>query len=272
MAISARAAAVPASAGARDPGPLKPIRYGPAARLADRWAGRVDGKAGIPPVPAELPDRPDPSLGATPYVDVRVQHFHDQAEREHRHGIHALEASYTRLAELDRRIAHAREVATELGLRLDEIPVQAPPDVMKARNGVEQHAPEELIRARRQREHTAVRNKIAAEQRQARAILRDLEAERDQLARAVDVAHRIITSRVRQLHRHTLRRIGTYRRRLQRSHAAGPAVLPLFDMSLPGLPGWVADLEIDAAHLAGAIRPETRPSPRLYPDAREAVR
>lgn len=260
------------SAGTWDPRPRKPIFYGPVARLADRWAGRTDGKAGIPPVPEELPEPPAPALGATPYLDVRVQHFHDRAEREHRHGIHALEASYIHLAELDRRITHARKLADELGKRLDEMPEQAPPDILKARNAVEQHVPDELIRTRRQREYTAGRNKLVAEERQARAALRDLEAERDRLAEATNLRHRIITSRVRQLHRHTLRRIGTYRRRLQRKHPGGPAVLPLLDLTMPDLPGWVADLENGLARPAGAIRPETLPRSRPHPDAREAAR
>ncbi len=222
--------------------PHKPIRYGPFTRLADRWAGRNDGKAGIPPVPAEPPEVPDPALGKTPYLDIRTQHFRDRSERERRHVVKALEEPFTRRRELDRKIKNAEETLAELQERLGKVPETAPEDQIKSRNVVEQNASEELIRARRQREHTARRSQLVAKEEQLSATRQNYLVQRDQVDEVIGVQCLILDSRVNQLHRHTLRRVGTYLRRLQRKHPAGAAVLPYLNLALPALPEWLSSV------------------------------
>jgi hypothetical protein len=224
-----------------DPRPHKPIFYGPVARWSDRWAGSADGKAGIPAVPAELPAATDKSLGVTPYLEIRKRHFLDRSERERRYAIKDLRESYQRLKALSQEIVGAEDRLCDLRKRLENMPEQAPSEVLTTRNAVERNASDELIRTRRRREHTAERNKIInVEQQEARA-LHALRVEEARLAELISVRHRLLASRVTQLHQHTLRRCGTYRRWLQRKHPAGPTVMPLLDLALPTLPNWLPD-------------------------------
>lgn len=221
-----------------DTKPHKPILYGPLARLSDVWAGRRDGKVGLPPLP-EHDGLPDPGDGRTPYLTIRNHHFLDRAERERRHMQSDLAATHQRLSSLDQEITEAEERAAEARKQLDDMPVQAPEQELTKRNAVEQHVDEALIRARRQREHGKRRAPLITQDQQATEAVRTLRVQRAQVAGLVSARRRILEGRVRQLHEHTWRRGRTYQRHLVRHHPDGQALLPCLDLSMPSLPDWL---------------------------------
>lgn len=222
-----------------DTKPHKPIRYGPLARLADRFAGASNGNAAIPDVPAGQPETADPQAATTPYLEIRRRHFLDRSEREHRHMLTDLEPVYRQLAALRQDIAGSEEKADELRKRLDAIPEKPDEAALTRRNAVEQHTDEALVRARRQREHDARRGKVLAELEQAVAKVRALRVEEARLTGMITAREQILGARVRQLHEHTLRRCATYRHHLVRKHPDGNALIPFLNLALPTLPDWL---------------------------------
>lgn len=223
-----------------DTKPHRPIFYGPFARLSDVWAGRRDGKAGLPPLPTPAGEPPQPHHGRTPYLAIRDHHFLDRAERERRHMQADLASAYTELASLDQEIAGAEEKAADLRKRLDDMPEAAPREFLASRNAIEQHADEKLVRARRQREYDAKRATLAAEEQQAVAAVRKLRVRQAAVAESVAARERVLEGRVRQLHEHTWRRCRTYQRRLAHHHPERHTVLPYLELALPALPGWLS--------------------------------
>jgi hypothetical protein len=244
VAMARRSPPSPAS----DVGPSKPIRYGPLARLSDRWAARRDGNAGVPPVRpgADLTDR---RLGLTPYLEIRNRHFEDWAERERRRMLTDLDGTYRRRAEVRQEIVGADERAASIRKLLDSMP-EEPPDPVR-RNAIEKNAPEELVRARRRREWEAERFNVAKADHEAVEKARELRVEDAQLSETIAARERVLHSRVHQLHAHTLRRCGTYKRHVVHHHPDGTAVLPYLDLALPSLPDWVESLSSESER-AGA--------------------
>lgn len=222
-----------------DTKPHKPIFYGPLARLSDRMAGRKDGRAGLPPLPTTPVAEPHHPRAVTPYLEIRNRHFLDRAERERRHMLTDLADTNQALTAMRQQIAGAQERIDEVRKVLDGIPEVAPVEQLTSRNAVEQHAEEALVRARRQREHNARRDQVVAEEKQAVAAARALEVQEAQLEGAIAARERILESRVRQLHEHTRRRCGTYKRRLAHHHPDREAIIPYLDLALPALPGWL---------------------------------
>ena len=222
-----------------DTKPHKPIRYGPLARLADRFAGVGNGNAAIPDVPAGSAETADPQAATTPYLEIRRRHFLDRSEREHRHMLTDLEPVRHQLAALRQDIAGGEEKAEELRRRLEAIPEKPDEATLTSRNAVEQHTDEALVRARRQREHDARRGKVQAELEQTVAKVRALRVEEARLTGIIAAREQILAARVRQLHEHTLRRCATYRHHLVRKHPDGNALIPFLNLALPSLPDWV---------------------------------
>ncbi len=218
-----------------DAKPRKPIFYGPFARLADRWAGARDGRAGIPALPHET------SAAITPYLEIRRRHFLDRAEGERRHHEHDVASLHHRLKALQARTAAADEAAAEAGKFLGEMPETPSETFLTTRNAVEQHADEALVRSRRRREHDTARGVRVADDRRARQAAAALRADEAQLGEEIAAKERMLACRVRQLHEHTLRRCGTYKRRLVHKHPDGTALIPCLDLALPSLPGWLDD-------------------------------
>lgn len=227
------------SSTAWDTKPHKPIFYGPIARIADRWAGRRDGKAGIPPLPAEPVEPTDPQIGITPYLEIRKRHFLDRAERERRHMLSDLDQTYRQRAELHQKIVGTDDRAADLLKNLEALPEDPPTEVVEDRNVLEQNAHPALVSARRRREYDARRQAVLDEHQNAVANARALRVTEAQLDETVAVRERILAGRVRQLHEHTQRRCGTYRRALVHKHPDGVAVMPFLDLALPALPGWL---------------------------------
>jgi hypothetical protein len=228
---------------ASDDGPSKPIRYGPLARLSDRWAARRDGNAGVPPVRPGA-DPTDRRLGVTPYLEIRNRHFLDWAERDRRRMLTDLDGTYRRRAEVRQEIVGADERAAAIRKLLDSMPEDHPDPVR--RNAIEQHAPEELIRARRRREWEDERSKLARADQEAAERARQLRVEEARLSETIAARERVLNSRVRQLHAHSLRRCGTYKRHIVHHHPDGTAVLPYLDLALPSLPDWVESPNSDS--------------------------
>jgi hypothetical protein len=218
---------------AADGGPLGALPYGLRARLTDAWAGRRDGRAGVPPLPA-AGDPAGTRHGITPYLEIRNRHFLDCAERERQRMLTDLEETYRAFEEVRQEIAAAEEHADATGAHRKSLP-DAPADLSR-RNMLEKEAPEELVRARRQREHDAKRAGLAAQEQQARQAVGGLHKREASLSRAITTRERLFDSRVRQLLQHSRQRCGTYLRHLAHHHPDGSAVIHYLDLALPDLP------------------------------------
>lgn len=221
-----------------DTKPHKPTFYGPIARLADRFAGRGDGKAAIPALPIGPAEVIDAQAGTTPYLEIRRRHFLDHSEREYRQMLIDIEPVFRQLAALRQDIEAAEEKVTEIRERLDSIPPLPAEAVLASRNVVEQHADETLVRARRLREHDARRAKVLAEEQQAVEKIRALRIEEARLTEMIAAREQILATRVRQLHEHALGRCSTYMRHLVRKHPDGAALIPFLYLARPALPDW----------------------------------
>jgi hypothetical protein len=234
--------------------PRKAILYTPVAWFIDRRAGKGDGDAAIPDVPAGSAETADASAATSPYIEVRRRHFLDRAEREHRHMLKDLEPVHHQLAGVRQDIAGGEEQVTEIHKRLGAIrePDEA---ALTQRNAVEQHIPDSLVRARRQREHDDRRGRVQAELDQALARLRGLRVEEARITRMILTREQILATRVGQLHEHTLRRCATYKHHLVRRHPDGQALIPFLDLALPALPDWLPRHNLDTDHLPGPRRP-----------------
>lgn len=222
--------------------PSRPIRYGLLARLSDRWAARRDGNNGVPPVRPGT-DPTDRQRGLTPYLEIRNRHFLDWAERDHRRMLTDLDDTFRTRAEVRQQIEGADERAAAIRKVLDSM-AKEPADPVR-RNAIEQHAPEELVRARRRREFDAEQARVVALDQQAAEEARELRVQEAKLSETIAARKRVLKSRVRQLHAHSLRRCGTYQRHIVHHHPDGNAVLPYLDGALPELPDWAETLGSD---------------------------
>jgi hypothetical protein len=222
-----------------DDKPPKALPYGPLARLSDIWAAWRDGRAEVPPLPADG-DRLDPAdtrLGITPYMEIRNRHFLDRAERERRRMLIETEGPSRTRAEVHQNVMGAEERARVARKFLDSMP-NDPPDLVR-RNVLEQHAHEALIRARRIREFNDERLKMLKMEQDAIREASALRAEEAELSERIAAREQIVGSRVRQLHHHALRRCGTYIRHIVHHHPDGSAVIPYLEMARPTLPDWI---------------------------------
>ena len=222
-----------------DTKPHKAIFYSPAAWFVDRRAGRRDGDAAIPDLPASPATTADPGAAVTPFIEVRRRHFLDRCEREHRHMLNDLEPVHRQLAALHQDIAGGEDKVAELRKRLEALPEKPDEAALTRRNAVEQHTDEALVRARRQREHDARRATVLAELEQAVANVRAMRVEQARLEGMITSREKILATRVRQLHAHTLRRCATYRHHLVRKHPDGNTLIEFLNLALPALPGWL---------------------------------
>jgi hypothetical protein len=244
-----------------DAKPHKAIFYSPLAWLIDRRAGRGDGDAAIPDLPAGPAETAEPGSATTPFIEIRRRHFLDRSEREHRHMLNDLEPVHRQLATVRQGIAGGEDEVGELRKRLSAIPEQLGEAALTRRNVVEQHIPDELVRSRREREHEARRAKVQAELDQAAARLRGLRGEDARLARMITNREQLLATRVRQLHEHTLRRCGTYKHHLVRKHPDGQALIPFLNLALPILPDWLPRHDPDTGSAYSTTG--TRRPPRL---------
>jgi hypothetical protein len=246
-AIGAGAAMARRSSTALDREPPGPLRYGPLARLSDIWAAWRDGAANVPPLPetARPPVLADTAHAVTPYMEIRNRHFLDWAERERRRMLIELEGIYQTRAQVRQKIVAAEEQAADAHKLLDSMPTE-PPEPNR-RNVVEQHVHEALVRARRLREFKAERLKVLVLEQEAITKASALREQEARLSEKITARERILDSRVRQLHHHSLRRCGTYIRHIVHHHPDGSAVLPYLEMARPTLPDWLPGTPPDEA-------------------------
>ncbi|MEV7042118.1 hypothetical protein [Amycolatopsis sp. NPDC051061] len=219
----------------------KALRYGPVARLADRRAGRQDGKSGFPALPVEN------EFAATPYHGVRQHHLNVFAAREllrQEEDIHPL---VRRREELEGEIAGAEEKAADARARLAAVPAVPPEVELTRRNAVESGVDEQLVRTRRQREHDRRRNPLVQEEQRAAEQARALHVELARLLGAIVARKRLTTARIQLHHEHAQRRCRTYERHLVRRHPDGGALIPLLELGRPRLPSWVHEPETPLA-------------------------
>jgi len=248
-----------------DSKPHQAIFYSPFARLADRWAGAKDGRFGLPALPSgsngtsngsgngtgngNTPGPQNqtttgtavlaPKAAVIPYLDIRARHYLDRSELERRHCEHDNEGTAAQLETVREQITAAEATVADIKKRLEAMPETPDESVLKDRNAVEQHADEALVRKRRRREYDAARAPILAQLRQAEQSVRSLQVEAARLAEVIVARERIRDCRIRQIREHTLRRCGTYKRRLVHKHPDGAAVVPYLDLALPDLPDWL---------------------------------
>jgi hypothetical protein len=217
------------------------LPYGPLARLADITAGRRDGRAGVPQLPAvgQQPGPVDPRLGTTSYLEVRIREFKELAERERERALTDLVDVRRRRAEIQARLTAAEERAGELRTRLEHMlvaPAGAPRrDALELRLAV----PDQLVRMRREQEFLHVRGDLVARVEEAESVARELRAEDASLAEVIAARDAVRDSRVRQLLEHTLRRCETYMRHVVYHHPDGSALIPSLRLGFPGLPEWL---------------------------------
>lgn len=218
--------------------PDKPISYGLLARLADRRAGRSDGRAGVPVLPVISAEATGTHAGTTPYLEIRRRHFLDWAEREHHRMLTDLADTYRMRAEVRQKIVGANEQTAAVRKLLESIPEIPAEAVLVSRNVVEQHIHEAAVRARRQREHYAMRAEVLAQERQVVEEIRALRVEEARLAGMIIASEQILDARIRQLYEYSMRRCATYVHHLVRNHSDGPALIPFLHLALPTLPEW----------------------------------
>lgn len=248
-----------------DTKPHKAIFYSPVAWFVDWRAGRRDGDAAIPDLPAGSAETADPRAATTPFIEVRRRHFLDRSEREHRHMLNDLEPVHRQLAALRQDITGGEEKVAQLSKRLEAIPENPEEAALTRRNAVEQHIDEALVRARRRREHDARRATVLAELEQAVAKVRAMRVEEARLEGMITSREKILATRVRQLHEHTLRRCATYQHHLVRKHPDGNALIGFLNLALPALPGWLPRHDQGTGPAdpdAGPGEPDTGPTDR----------
>jgi hypothetical protein len=76
-----------------------------------------------------------------------------------------------------------------------------------------------------------------------------LEKRREELNGSLQVIRRTGATRIRRLHRHSLRRSSTYERRLVLNHIDGSRLTQLLAIGRSELPGWVQQHDPDHAEL-----------------------
>ncbi len=233
-----------------DAKPRKPIFYGPFARLADRWAGAQDGRAGIPVLPED-------SLAViTLYLEIRDRHFLDRAEGERRRHEHDVESLHNQFRALQARIVAADQAAADAGKRLEQIPETPPETLFTTRNAVGQHTDEALIRSRRLRDHHTARGLLVADECQCHQAAAWLRADAAQPSEVIAAKERMLACRVGQLHEYTLRRCATY---------MISQVIMMTPASRPACPAGVIQLH------ASAITPSSRRKYMNHPRYRSAA-
>jgi hypothetical protein len=220
--------------------PQKPIRYGAFGRLADRRAGRSDGKSGKPPLPAvRTEDLPTDLI--TPYLESIYQIYKGSTEAESRTALRDVADAIVRRRVLQKNIASREERSRNIQKQLDAMPEIPDDTFLGQRNATEQHADAVLVRTRRLREYTAAREKIQTEMDQSDEKIVDMLAEFAEASENVAVRRQALAIRVAQMRAHALRRRGCYLRHLESHHPDGPALSLYFDFSPPDLPSWLKD-------------------------------
>ncbi len=219
--------------------PEKPIRYGPFMRLGDRWAGRRDGKAGLPSVKSCRDD-----VCVTPYRSALNYRYNTQAELAKLLSDNDIAPAIARRITVEQEIVAAEERRIEARKELEDKPDTAPDAYLDAATGLERELgkPQEDIRRRNQKRWDAERAKLVTGDRSTTDRVSSLRTEHAQLTGSITAREQIRDTRARRLCDQTLRRDRTYQRQLVLKHPDGAELLPLLGNSEPKLPSWVQDI------------------------------
>jgi hypothetical protein len=218
--------------------PEKPIRYGPFMRLGDRWAGRRDGKAGLPDVKFCRDGH-----GGAPYLSALNHRYATQAELAKLLSDAAIASAVARRITVEQEILAADDRLIEARKELDAKPEMAPPDFLAQATGLERelNKPEEDIRKRNQNIWDGARATLVTADLDAAKGVRSLRTEYAQLTGTITAREQIRDTRARRLLDQTLRRSRTYQRQLVLRHPDGAELLPLLHNTEPTLPAWVQE-------------------------------
>jgi len=195
--------------------------------LRDRWAGRRDGRRGLPVVT-------EADLSGTPHLAEIHRTCHAHVERIRLEVLAAIAEDLVREVELERHvIPRAVERRDEAELRLNDLRREG---VRLGRRLGEEHLPQDLIDRRREQE---------AGRRLARAMKR-LEDERTEVLKAqgelevtrrrqLDMRH-AAHAQVEQVHAWASRRANRYLKGAQRRHPDRATFSAVFSQFLPVAP------------------------------------
>lgn len=212
--------------------PARPVWYGPAARLADRWAAARDARVGLPDLEA------DGKLG-TARCEYLGRVARDRAEREWLAYQAACADLLIRLGSSAGRLSAARESLHTARRDLAAMPAEPPAEQLAERRRGEARTEPSVVRARRMREHAKARGSLLAQVRQAQERLATLEGEVANLEAQVQVRFQVAQTRARRVVEHMRRRGAAYLERLARRHPRGGALYASWNPDWPELPDWV---------------------------------
>ncbi|MGN9914178.1 ATP-binding cassette domain-containing protein [Phytohabitans sp. LJ34] len=212
---------------------MKPVFYGPFARLADFFHGWRDGVAGIPHKPAR-PTR----TATTPHREFLIRMAQDAFQRERVELERDRVTAARRVAAARSRLLRAEEAVATAESELAEASRPLTEAERTARRSAEADHAASIVRRRRERERL---RRIQPFVRRRQAAVSERNEAESTLAAAADEAARHLAvrrARVLRIHEHAQRRIAAYRRYLVRSHDEGPWVNGVLGVIDPHIPGW----------------------------------
>lgn len=243
--------------------PARAIRYPLTERLADSYAGRRDGRLGLPSVPAELlgvgPENPaaeapvEAGVSTNRLEQIRHAH-HGRMQGELNAFLKFREDMHARQIEAAGQVRAADAVVAKRRKEVEvarTVPSEPELGVCRLAETKHERSPE-LVRRRRLGEHE--RHLQQAEERLAAA-----EADATKARVALDMVDSTVRNRwsltvvrARRLHEHAQRRAHVYWRQLVRTHPQGDVLNGALARVGPDLPEWA---------LGDALTPALAPEP-----------
>ncbi|MEU7832593.1 MULTISPECIES: ATP-binding cassette domain-containing protein [unclassified Nonomuraea] len=238
---------------------MKPIPYGPLARLTDWYHGWRDGWAEIPS-PAVHGSRGRPVT--TPHRDALIRRAQDAFEHERLRYETARTRALARRAAVSVVKPHVQDRAARAEKQLAAVSTPLSTEMQTQRRLGEERHDDPIVVARRLREQGRQVRAAQDAVHDAHAELASLEGQIAAASEEADGALSVTTARIRRIHEHTHRRLAVYRRRLVRTHRHGAWVNDVLSSPSPEIPGW-ALLGPPAPVPTNAPRPrwEEGPSP-----------
>jgi hypothetical protein len=222
----------------RGPGsPGGPVRYGPVARLADRFSGRADGKRGIPPAP------PDAGAGAvrtahTMRLDQLRSARNDGIYRERQRFLTSTATARDELADVRAALVEAGAALRDVEEQIEEQPGQDENSlVLRTADGPA--TPEQITRYRRSREQAARTDGLRTRRDALREQERRFQQGIDRLEGHLDEREALSRASAMRLVEHTRRRIATYWYSLTRHHPDGGLILASLNTEADDRPSWL---------------------------------
>ncbi|GAA4535262.1 hypothetical protein [Pseudonocardia xishanensis] len=202
-------------------------RYRLAIRVGDWWAGRRDGRRG-------LPEREE----NTQWMRRLAAQNREGCQAVRRAVDRNSASAVARLQGLIAELANVEEHLAELTERLDTLPEEPSAEELAVRGPAEAHASEAVLATRARRRHAtilaAARSNRDAVLARRRALLVDVELVRAEL----DMLHALGRTQAFRVVEHHRRRLHVYLRALVRQHAERSRVVDLYDRHPVDPPEW----------------------------------